>query len=179
MSRELAPAVFLDRDGTLNVEKEYLHRREAWEWIDGARESIAALKAAGYRVIVVSNQSGIGRGMFTAAEVESLHDFMRVQLAAAGTSVDAVYYCPHVPEDGCACRKPAPGMLLIAAREHGLDLARSWMVGDKIIDVEAALAAGVQPLLVRTGHGAREASKLATPERVVENIAAATAHILR
>jgi D-glycero-D-manno-heptose 1,7-bisphosphate phosphatase len=181
MSPEKRPAIFLDRDGTLNLEKNYLHHIADWEWIAGARESIRALREAGYCILVVSNQSGIARGMFTAAEVDALHRFVNTELAASGTQIDGFYYCPHHPEfsGDCSCRKPKPGMLLTAAAEHRIDLSHSWMIGDKRIDVEAALAAGVRPLMVRTGHGAEEVKKLASTEFVVSDIQAACHRILQ
>lgn len=174
------PAVFLDRDGTLNVEKNYLHRIEDWEWIPGAVEAIRRLNAAGYTVVVVTNQAGIARGLYGEAEVAALHDFVYRDLARRGARVDAFYHCPHHPDHGsaCDCRKPAPGMILQAAAELGLDLGRSWLVGDKVSDVEAARAAGVRPILVRTGYGASEEAETDSAE-VVDDIGGAIETILR
>lgn len=156
-------AVFLDRDGTINVEKEYLHRPEEFEFVPGAPEAIRLLKEAGFLVVVVTNQSGVARGYYDEAAVHRLHRFVDRELAAAGTAIDAYYLCPHHPSHGigpyrteCACRKPLPGMLLAAAGDLGIDLGRSWIVGDKGADVAAGLAAGCRPLLVRTGYGTAE-----------------------
>lgn len=152
-------AVFLDRDGTLNVEKDYLYRVEDFEFTRGAIEAIRLLNRAGLFVVVVTNQSGIARGYYSEEDLAVLHRHIDALLAAAGVRVDAWYYCPHHPEgrepyrQSCVCRKPLPGMLEQAARDHGIDLSRSWMVGDKLVDVEAALAAGCRPVLVRTGYG--------------------------
>jgi D-glycero-D-manno-heptose 1,7-bisphosphate phosphatase len=166
-SRLTKKAVFLDRDGTINAEVEYLHRVEDFAFLDGAIEAIRRLRAAGFLVIVVTNQSGVARGFFGLEEVTILHRHLQAELARFGTQIDAFYICPHHPEQGigefrreCDCRKGRPGMLLQAAREHGIDLERSYMVGDKVADVEAGLAAGCRPLLVLTGHGSREVAML-------------------
>ena len=158
-------AVFLDRDGTINVEKNYLHKIEDFEFLHGAPEAIKALKDAGFLVIVVSNQSGIGRGYFDERAVESLHKHIQTKLTDYGTSIDAFYYCPHHPDEGldayktvCDCRKGAPGMLLRAAVEYDIDLSHSFMVGDKLADVEAGERAGCRSLLVLTGYGEVSAS---------------------
>lgn len=168
-SRENARrAVFLDRDGTINVEKDYLHKIEEFEFIPGAPEAIKKLKDAGFKVIVVSNQSGVGRGYFNEQAVETLHEHIQSELAAYDTSIDAFYFCPHHPVHGvddyqvhCDCRKGNPGMLLQAAREHDIDLQKSFMIGDKLADIEAGEAAGCQSILVLTGYGENTAL---TPE---------------
>lgn len=153
-------AVFLDRDGTINVEKTYLHKIEDFEFIAGVPEAIKKLKDAGFLVIVVSNQSGIGRGYFDEQAVETLHEHIQTELAAYGTSIDAFYFCPHHPVHGvdhyqidCDCRKGAPGMLLQAAEDYNIDLPRSFMIGDKLADIEAGERADCTPILVLTGHG--------------------------
>ena len=154
------PAVFIDRDGTLNVEKNYLHKWQDWEWIPGAVDAIKRLNAAGYLVIVSSNQAGIARGYYTEADVLTLHQHVDDDLKGQGGRIDAYYYCPHHPEHGevrdCECRKPEPGMLLQAAREHDIDLLHSFMIGDKASDIEAGLAVGATPILVLTGYGEKE-----------------------
>jgi D-glycero-D-manno-heptose 1,7-bisphosphate phosphatase len=164
-------AVFLDRDGTINVEKDYLWRVEDFEFIPGAPEAIRRLREAGYLVIVVTNQSGVARGYYTLADVEVLHRHLRQELKKSGAAVDGFYVCPHHPTEGvgefrrdCGCRKGRPGMLLQAATEHGIDLADSYMIGDKEADVEAAERAGCTPLLVLTGYGAAESARMA-PQR--------------
>jgi D-glycero-D-manno-heptose 1,7-bisphosphate phosphatase len=158
------PAVFLDRDGTINVEKEYLHRIEDWEWVPGAIEAIRRINDMGYLVIVVTNQAGVARGYYDEAQLHALHAAVDGLLDVTGAHIDAYYYCPHHPEFGeirdCQCRKPAPGMLLAAQRDFGIDLSRSFMVGDKAIDVEAGQRAGVSPVLVMTGYGKEEQRKL-------------------
>lgn len=152
--------VFLDRDGVINEEIDLLATPDEFRLLPGAAEAVARLNAAGMTVVVVTNQSVVARGLCTPAGLEAIHDRMRDLLAGAGARVDAVYFCPHHPEthhrDGgdpalrvaCGCRKPAPGMLLRAAREHGIDLAAAVMVGDRPTDVLAARRAGVRSILV-------------------------------
>ena len=178
-------AVFLDRDGTINVEKEYLHRVEDFEFIPGAVEAIRLLKEGGFLVLVVTNQSGIGRGYYDEADLERIHRHMAAELARSGASVDACYFCPHHPHHGtgeyriaCACRKPLPGMLLQAAADWSVDLSASYMIGDKLADVEAGIKAGCLPLLVRTGYGAAEEASLPAGVDVYDDILAAVRSIV-
>ncbi|MHB8550245.1 MAG: D-glycero-beta-D-manno-heptose 1,7-bisphosphate 7-phosphatase [Acidiferrobacterales bacterium] len=170
-------AVFLDRDGTINVERNYLHRLDDWEWIPGAVDAIRQLNHAGYLVVVVTNQAGIARGMYGEEEVRTLHRQIDAVLAPLGARIDAYYYCPHHPDFGeriaCNCRKPAPGMMLQASRDWDIDLARSYIIGDKLADVEAGLAAGVTPILVTTGYGAESLPGLAAGVRCVADVSAA------
>lgn len=178
----LHKAVFLDRDGTINEECDYLFRIEDCRFIPGVAEAVKRLNAAGFLVVVVTNQSGVARGFYGVNDIVKLHAWMAGQLAAAGARIDAWYYCPHHPEYGeikdCDCRKPLPGMLLQAAAEHSIDLASSWIVGDKVADIEAGVAAGCQPLLVRTGYGAEHEGKVSTEVIVVDSLLDAATHIL-
>jgi D-glycero-D-manno-heptose 1,7-bisphosphate phosphatase len=158
------PAVFLDRDGTIIEEVYYLACPSQVRLLPGAAEAIRDLNHAGFMVIVVTNQAGVARGYFPESRVAEVHSYLAARLADAGAKVDAFYYCPHHERDGiggyriaCDCRKPRPGMLLRAAREHQLDLAESWMIGDKPSDVSAGSAAGCRSILVRTGYGASSA----------------------
>ena len=159
-SRPLKPAVFLDRDGTINVEKNYLYRIEDFEFIPGAPEAIKRLKDAGFLIVVVTNQSGVARGYYSLEDVDRLHTHIQDELNRYDTSIDAFYVCPHHPTDGegeylleCDCRKGNPGMLLQAAEDMGVDLKHSWMVGDKAADIEAGGRAGCRSILVETGYG--------------------------
>ncbi|MBV9773562.1 MAG: HAD family hydrolase, partial [Gemmatimonadetes bacterium] len=131
----LKPAVFLDRDGTVIHDAEYLSDPAGVRLMPGAGEAVARLNRAGIPVVLVTNQSGIGRGYFTEADFRAVQARLAEVLAAAGARLDAVYYCPHGPDDGCDCRKPALGLWLRAAREMGLDLERSWYVGDRARDL--------------------------------------------
>jgi D-glycero-D-manno-heptose 1,7-bisphosphate phosphatase len=153
--------VFLDRDGTVIEEVNYLSRVDQVRLIPGAAEAVARLNRSGVAVIVVTNQAGVARGYFAEQRVGEVHARLSDLLGRAGARVDAYYHCPHHGTEGvgsyrvaCECRKPRPGMLLAAARDHGLDLTRSWMIGDKVCDLAAGAAAGCATVLVRTGHGA-------------------------
>jgi rfaE bifunctional protein nucleotidyltransferase chain/domain len=146
----LRKAAFLDRDGVINLDRAYVHSWEEFEFVPGAVEAMKALKDAGYALVVVTNQSGIARGKYTEAQYQALTAQMKAALAQAGAAVDAVYHCPHHPGGQvaefareCDCRKPEPGMILRAVKELGLDLAQSFLVGDKPSDIEAARKAGV------------------------------------
>jgi len=153
-------AAFLDRDGVINVDHGYVYRPEDVTFIDGVFEACRHLQLLGYRLIVVTNQSGIARGYFTEADFHALCDWMRARFQEQGVTLDAIYFCPHHPDKGlgeyrqqCDCRKPAPGMLLQAIREHGIDPARSLMLGDKAADMQAAAGAGIgRRILVRSGQ---------------------------
>lgn len=155
-------AAFLDRDGTLIREVGYLSRLEDVELLPGAAAALRRLGEAGYLRLVVTNQSGVARGMFDLAFVEETHRELRRRLQAEGADVEGFYVCPHHPDltGPCGCRKPAPGLVERAAAEWGVDLAASWVVGDKPADVELARAAGCRAALVRTGYGARSAEEL-------------------
>jgi D-glycero-D-manno-heptose 1,7-bisphosphate phosphatase len=153
-------AAFIDRDGVLNEERAFVYRKEDLVLLPGAIEALECLQAAGYRRIVVTNQSGIARGLYSEADYHALTDHLRHILQAAGITLDAVEYCPHLPDaplaqyrQDCFCRKPRPGMLLRASRALDIDPAASFLVGDRLSDVQAGWAAGVgQCFVVRTGH---------------------------
>jgi len=143
-------ALFLDRDGVINVDHGYVFRQENFHFVEGIFELVAAAHQAGYLVVVVTNQAGIGRGYYSAADFHALSDWMRVRFVEHGGDIDAVYFCPFHPEHGVGkyqresdCRKPAPGMLLQASMELDIDLSRSVLIGDKESDIQAGMAAGV------------------------------------
>jgi D-glycero-D-manno-heptose 1,7-bisphosphate phosphatase len=143
-----APAVFVDRDDTLMVDVKYCSDPALVKLIPGAAEGLRTLRKAGYRVVVVTNQSGIGRGYFDAETLERVNGRLRDELRREGADYDALYYCPHVPEEDCQCRKPKPGLLLRAASELNIDLASSYTLGDRDLDVGAGRAAGTKTILV-------------------------------
>jgi D-glycero-D-manno-heptose 1,7-bisphosphate phosphatase len=179
-------AVFLDRDGTINTEKDYLYRPEDFAFIPGACQAVKLLNDAGFLVIVVTNQSGIARGYYDEGAVEGLHRHMDAELAKAGARVDAYYFCPHHPQHGgdryggeCACRKPLPGMLVQAAADLAVDLGHSWMVGDKLADVEAGKRAGCRSLLVRTGYGREAEARLPRDVPAFDDLLEAVRAIIR
>ena len=177
-------AVFLDRDGTLIREVGYLSRLEDLEVLPGVASALRRLGEAGYLRLVVTNQSGVARGYFGADFVEQTHrEFLR-RLQAKGACVEGFYVCPHQPEHSgpCGCRKPNDGLVQRAAREWGLDLGASWVVGDKEADVALARVAGCRAALVRTGYGARTEEELAVkggePDVVADDLAGAVEEIL-
>jgi D-glycero-D-manno-heptose 1,7-bisphosphate phosphatase len=148
-------AVFIDRDGVICENRDdYVKSWDEFKFIPGAAEALAALHTAGIRIFVVSNQSAIGRGIVTRQTVDGINEKMIDVLRAAGAEIEAVLVCPHSPEDGCACRKPEAGLLIEAAGEYGVDLERSWMVGDAESDIVAGTRAGCETVLVLTGRGA-------------------------
>lgn len=181
---KLCPAVFLDRDGTIAEEVGYLNHISRFQLFPFAAAAIRRLNQAGVPVVVVTNQSGVGRGYYPESLVRTVNEVMMKQLAAAGAHLDGVYYCPHTSADGCACRKPKAGMVQGAAREHSLDLASSFIVGDRYRDVELAHNVGARGILVRTGYGAGElawnsAKWPIQPDFIAENLTQATDWILR
>ena len=174
--RVLRPAAFLDRDGVINVDRGYVFRRQDFEFVPGVLEGARRLNALGYALVVVTNQSGIGRGLYTEADFRSLTAWMAQAFDEAGAPIAGVYFCPHHPTEAtgpyklaCRCRKPAPGMLLDAAEQLGLDLAASVMFGDRASDMQAAKSAGVtrRILLATDGHG--------EPAHLPDGLATATA----
>jgi len=167
-------AIFLDRDGTINVEKNYLYKSEDWEWIKGSLEAIKGFNLLGYLVIVVTNQAGVARGLYNCEDVECLHDYVSRLLKAAGAQIDDYYYCPHHPLYGeirdCDCRKPKAGLLFKAQAERDIDLKSSYMIGDKASDILAGYGVGVTPILVTTGYGLGELGKVNEKTLIVDNI---------
>jgi D-glycero-D-manno-heptose 1,7-bisphosphate phosphatase len=153
MPAELARAALLDRDGTINVEREYLSDPAGVELLPNAVAGLRRLRALGYGLIVISNQSGVARGYFTMADVAAVNARLTALLREHGVTLDGIYVCPHAPDDNCACRKPAPGLIQQAAREHGFDPRASVMIGDKAIDIETGRQVGARTVLVRTGYG--------------------------
>jgi len=150
-----AGLVMIDRDGVINEDSsEFIKSVEEWRPIEGSLEAIAALHRAGRLVAVVTNQSGIGRGLYDEQALTAIHDHMRERVRAAGGELAGVYYCPHLPEDGCDCRKPRPGMFRALERELGVSVRGAPYIGDRLSDVAAAEAVGARPMLVRTGTGA-------------------------
>lgn len=146
--------VALDRDGTLIVERNYLADPSGVELLPGVTEGLRELRGMGLGLIVVTNQSGIGRGYFSLSQMDAVHARMNELLAAGGASLDGIYVCPHVPEDSCECRKPRPGMLLRASSEHQFPLEDAVVVGDKDCDVDLGREVGAMTIQVTTGYGA-------------------------
>jgi D-glycero-D-manno-heptose 1,7-bisphosphate phosphatase len=183
------PAVFLDRDGTLLEEAGYLDRLERLVFFPFAIDAVRLLNRAGFPVAIITNQSGIGRGLYEETFVHETHAAMTARLTAAGARIDGYYYCPHHPEatveryrETCDCRKPGPGLLRTAARDLDVDLAGSFVIGDKWTDVQAGHAVGARSILVRTGYGTfseRTALAGVVPALVADNLVSAVSWILR
>lgn len=172
--------VILDRDGTINVDSDtFIKSPEEWLPLPGSLEAIALLNRHGYKVVVVSNQSGVARGLFDLATLEAMHDKMRKMVSAAGGNIEAVYFCPHGPDDHCSCRKPKPGLFETFAKDKQVDLKDVYSVGDSLRDIEASLAVGARPILVKTGKGQK--TVLNNPQLklpIFENLYDAATHIV-
>ncbi len=147
------PAIFLDRDGTLNESEGFVNHISRFRLFPWAAEAIRLINGQGYLAVLATNQSGVGRGLYSEALVKDVHDRFEAILAESGARLDGIYYCVHDPSDECDCRKPQPGMLLRAREEHGIDLARSFMIGDSYNDLKAGWVAGARSALVLTGYG--------------------------
>jgi D-glycero-D-manno-heptose 1,7-bisphosphate phosphatase len=170
-------AVFLDRDGVINADSpDFIKSWDEFKFLPGTLEALAVLSRTTYAIVIVTNQSGLGRGLLTEDTLRDMHNRMLDRIGAAGGRIDAIYYCPHCPGEGCECRKPLPGLFLRAAAEMNIDLSGSWMIGDSARDVQAASAAGVKPILL----GSRSVRKSAEAGcRFVANLREAVEIILR
>ncbi|MBN3032498.1 MAG: D-glycero-beta-D-manno-heptose 1,7-bisphosphate 7-phosphatase [Candidatus Saganbacteria bacterium] len=179
-------AVFLDRDGTLIEDSGYISSPDQIKFIPGAIEAVKRLNEAGYKVVIISNQAGVARGLLAENMLQTIDKIIHREVLSGGGHIDASYYCPHHPEHGvypykqaCECRKPHPGMLKRAVREKDLELAGSFMIGDKSSDIETGKRAGTKTVFVRTGHGRDEEKKLKEkPDHTADNLAAAARWIL-
>jgi D-glycero-D-manno-heptose 1,7-bisphosphate phosphatase len=179
------PAIFLDRDGTMIEEVNYLSRLDDVRWLPGTIEAIRLFRRAGYLVCVVTNQSGIARGMFDEAFVRRVHAAMEAEVVEAGGGIDGWYFCPHHPNGtvaafrgACDCRKPGRGMIDAACRDHAIDLTRSWVIGDRDLDLGLAAAVGARGALVRTGYGERHAAHAPAGTLIVADLMEAAAEVL-
>ncbi len=168
-----APVVFLDRDGTINKEVGYLNDPSLLELLPGAANGIQALKQAGFKVVIITNQSGLARGYFSLTTLEEIHRELLRQLALHGAYIDGIYFCPHHPDEGCPCRKPATALVEKAVIELGLDISRAYVVGDKRIDLLLAKNIGAKGVLVLTGYGHSELALLVKQKIIFPDIIAA------
>ncbi len=162
LERVLHKALFLDRDGVINVEKNYLYKIEDFEFIDGIFELTKFFQEKGYKIIVVTNQSGIARGYYSKEDFTKLSSWMKEQFLKKGIEITDIYHCPHHPDftGECFCRKPKPGMFLDAKRDHDIDLENSIMIGDKQSDIEAAKAAGIKRAFLFDGKNIKSLSEV-------------------
>jgi histidinol-phosphate phosphatase family protein len=157
-------AVFLDRDGTLNLDKGFTYKPEDLQLLPCVPEALSMLQSAGFLLVVITNQSGIGRGFFTQSDVEKFHLRMQEEFEKKGVKIDAFYICPHAPEENCQCRKPSPYLIIKASQDMDIDLSTSYMVGDRSNDVSAGEAAGVKSFLITKSQ-----SILYWAKNIVEN----------
>jgi len=172
--------LILDRDGVINFDSDaYIKSVEEWIPLPGSIEAIAQLSKAGWTVAVATNQSGIARGYYDVATLEAMHERLRSLVAGQGGELGLVVYCPHGPDEGCACRKPKPGMLQTIAAHYGADLAECWFVGDSLGDLQAAQAVDAQPVLVKTGKGLQTLAKdLPVNTLIFDDLAAIAADLI-
>lgn len=193
MNRLPRPAIFIDRDGTISEEVGYVNHPSRYRVSPFAAEAVRAINESEYLAILVTNQAGVARGYFAEELIHTVHDLLEAELARGGARLDAIYYCPHHPTVGeppyrqaCDCRKPRTGLIERAAREHNIDLARSWMIGDRYSDVELARNANLRAAFVLTGYGRGEweysrhrwAEWRGEPEIVADNLLEAVNQIL-
>lgn len=179
-------AVFLDRDGTIIEDVGYMNSPEQIQFIPGSIEAIKKLKEAGYKVVVITNQAGIARGLITEDMLQTIDKVLHKWILNGGTHLDGIYYCPHHPEHGvypykqvCECRKPHPGLIRKAQKDLNIDLSQSFMIGDKATDVEAGKRAGTKTIFVMTGRGKNEKEKIVEkPDHIAENLNQAVNWIL-
>ena len=170
------PAAFIDRDGTLIEEVNFLSRVDDLRIFPYTAEAIRRLKDTGFLIIVVTNQSGIGRQIYSEADMRSIHDEIQHQL---GNAIDGFYFCPHLPDAGCQCRKPNLGMIRSAGNDFALDMNGSWMIGDKRLDVETGFNAGIGTAMVRTGYGRVHSVQLVRePDIIADDLLQAVTQIL-
>jgi len=179
----MQPLVILDRDGVINQDSDdYIKSPEEWEAIPGSLEAIARLTQSGYRVVVATNQSGLARGLFNIDVLNKIHEKMHRHLSMIGSSVEAIFFCPHAPKAACACRKPKPGLFQDIALRLGTNLTGVPAIGDSLRDLQVAVAVGARPILVRTGKGrgteAQLADKGLAEVEVYDDLAAAVSHLL-
>lgn len=166
--------VLLDRDGTLIIDRDYLNDPAGVELLPNTIAGLRRLRELGCGLVVTTNQSGIGRGRITLENLAAIHARMNAMFAAEGLALDGIYFCPHVDEDHCECRKPKPGMALQSAREHGFDLARAYVIGDRDADVGLGHNAGATSILVRTGDGLRTEQRAESrPDHIADDLLAA------
>ena len=174
--------IIIDRDGVINYESvDYIKSPEEWHAMPGSLEAIATLNRAGYRVVVATNQSGVGRGYYDLEMLDCIHEKLMRELASVGGYIDEIFFCPHHPDAGCVCRKPKPGLLFRIQEKYQINLAETFFIGDLLPDIQAALAAGCKPILVLTGNGEKTLENHAEAKEVdcFSDLMEAAQYILR
>lgn len=179
--------LILDRDGVINYDSDqFIKSPEEWQPLPGSLEAIAALNATGYRIVVISNQSGLARGLFSSGTLAAIHEKLQTLLSRHNGHIESIYFCPHGPDDGCSCRKPLPGLFKQFADDFGISLENTYAVGDSVRDLEAAHTAGARSALVRTGKGKKSEQQLRQLENdhplravpIYNDLASFTDHLL-
>jgi len=171
-------AVFLDRDGTINKEVDYLSRIEEFEFLPSAVKALVKLSKSSYKIIVITNQSGVARGYFTEVALGKIHGHMVEELKANGARVDGIYVCPHHPDENCDCRKPKTGLIRKAEKDFNLDVKNSYIVGDSTKDVQTGINAGCKTILVKTGYGGKDKLYDVKPDYVVKDLLFAVENVI-
>lgn len=164
------PAIFLDRDGVINKDKNYVHKMDDFDLEGGALEGLRNININDYSIFIITNQSGIGRGLYTEKEFINFTSDTHKFLKNNGINIEKTYYCPHLSEDKCPCRKPEIGLLLMAEKEYGIDLANSYFVGDKTSDILAGKKSGCKTILVKTGYGGKDNLYSVKPDFIIDNL---------
>jgi len=178
MKNESKKAVFLDRDGTINRDVNYCRRIEDFDILPGVPEAIKLLNAQGFKVIVITNQSGIARGFFTKDTLSTIHHHMKEELVKYGAVIDGIYYCPHHPDDNCDCRKPLPKLILQAAADHGISIGLSYMIGDDPKDIEAGINAGCRTVWLKDTPASPLSPSKPAPDKITGNLLEAVKWII-
>jgi D,D-heptose 1,7-bisphosphate phosphatase len=172
-------AVFVDRDGTINIDGPYLSDPDKFQMYPGVGEGVSILRKNGYKVIIITNQSGIGRGYFTEDDLSKIHEKMRKEFQRFHTDIDGIYYCPHHPDNNCDCRKPKTKLFEQAIRDHNIDVKKSYMLGDAIQDIEAGKKIGLKTILIPVSSTENIATKKQGPDYIASNFTKAVEWILR
>ncbi len=166
----MSGAIFLDRDGTINIDKNYVYKIEDWEFLPNAIEGLRELSLKGYKLVIITNQSGIGRGYYTCHDMEKLHHHVISLLKKNSIAIAGIYYCPHEPSDNCRCRKPETELLKKAATELNINIEESYFIGDKTCDIKMGKDGGCKTIMVKTGKGGKDGEYNVLPDFIVSDL---------
>jgi len=172
-------AIFLDRDGTINIDKNYVHKIEDWEFLPHAIEGLRILSLRGYKLVIITNQSGIGRGYYTCHDMEKLHRHVISLLKKNSIDIAGIYFCPHKPSDHCSCRKPETELLKKAATDLNINISGSYFIGDKTCDIKMGRDGGCKTIMVQTGKGGKDGEYEVVPDFIVSNLYEAATLIVK
>ncbi|MEQ8222182.1 MAG: D-glycero-beta-D-manno-heptose 1,7-bisphosphate 7-phosphatase [Candidatus Eremiobacterota bacterium] len=175
----MSGAIFLDRDGTINIDKNYVYKIEDWEFLPHALEGLQILSLRGYKLVIITNQSGIGRGYYTCHDMEKLHNHVIALLEDKHIAIAGIYYCPHTPSDNCSCRKPETELLKKAATDLNINITESYFIGDKTCDIKMGIDGGCKTIMVKTGKGGKDGEYDVLPDFTVSDLYEAATLIIR